>query len=53
MKENENTDDASASMAIRTDATVRAVIDRAVDHGQITADQGEQIFWLHGHGLAH
>ena len=57
MKETEqNTttaDDPSASSAIRTDASVRSVIDRAIDRGQITPDQGEQIFWLHGHSLSH
>ena len=56
MKENENTtptDDASASAAIRSDATIRTVIDRAIERGQITTDQGEQIFWLHGHSLTH
>lgn len=55
MKENTSpaAEEASASMAIRTDATVHSVIDRAVANGQITADQGEQIFWLHGHSLDH
>ena len=55
MNENEtNTtpaDDASASSAIRSDETIRAVIDRAIARGQITTDQGEHIFWLHGHAL--
>jgi len=56
MNEKENTttsDDASASSAIRSDASVRSVIDRAIERGQINSDQGEQIFWLHGHSLAH
>ena len=34
-------------------SAVRGVIDRAIERGQITPEQGEQIFWLHGHALAH
>ena len=56
MKENQDTTttpapEASASSAIRSDESIRAVIDLAVSRGQITVDQGEQIFWLHGHAL--
>lgn len=54
MNEKENTQPAevaSPSSAIRSDKTIRAVIDTAVGRGQITIDQGEQIYWLHGHAL--
>lgn len=56
MKENtENTtpaEETSQALPARTDAYIRSVIDRAVDRGQITVDQGEHIFWLHGHALS-
>ena len=46
-------EETSASLAIRSDATVRTVIDRAIDRGQLTPEQGEQVFWLHGHAMEH
>ena len=56
MNENQDTittptPEASASSVIRSDKSIRAVIDVAVSRGQITVDQGEQIYWLHGHAL--
>ena len=36
---------------LRTDASVKAVITRAVALKQITEDQGKTLFWLHGYGI--
>jgi len=47
------TEIANASAAIRTDATVRAVIDHMLELKRITPEQGELIFWFHGYGLMH
>lgn len=42
---------APSSLAIRTDKTARDVIDRAIARGQLTPEQGEHVFWLHGHAV--
>lgn len=35
----------------RTDQAMRAVITHAVSMGQVTEQQGETLFWLHGYGI--
>jgi len=47
----DNNESANASAAIRTDASVRQVIDHMIELKKITPDQGELIFWFHGYGL--
>jgi len=53
VKTTEAAKDPSASLLIRTDESMRDVIDRAIERNQLTPDQGEQIFWLHGHAIDH
>ncbi len=42
---------ANASAAVRTDASVRKMIDHAVEVKRITPEQGETIFWFHGYAM--
>lgn len=37
----------------RTDATVQEAIRGAIQRKRITAEQGNEIFWLHGYGMSH
>ena len=37
----------------RSDSSVREAINRAIERKQITPEQGEEIFWLHGYGMKH
>ena len=50
-KTSEATKEPSASLQIRSDETMRDIIDRAIDRGQLTTEQGEHVFWLHGHSI--
>jgi len=50
---NETKTDNSGQPAPRTDATVRQALNLAIERKCLTPELAEEIFWLHGYGLAH
>lgn len=52
METNDNNNNPSSAQ-LRSDFSVRAVINHAIEIGQLKPEQGEDLFWLHGYGLEH